>query len=149
VASFSVNLNKFKKSIDESLARVKRRSDTNAKCVIYVDTLIQKNFRSEGMEATGSKWIALSPKTLERRRKGKKKSNSALILQDIGNLKNDWKRYNDDEKAYIESGVDYGWTHERGSKKMNIPKRKILPTHAQIWPGVQAIYKKFLGKVLK
>jgi phage gpG-like protein len=133
--------------IEATLQQIKKRSDTNAKCVLYVDTWIQKNFKSQGAESSEGSWEPLAFDTMERRYKGKKAKYSPKILIDKGDLKNRWKRYADDEKAYLESGVDYGWTHEMGYG--HIPQRKILPTKEQIWPKIQIIYKKFLGKVLK
>ncbi len=75
-----------------------------------------------------------------------------MILIDNGDLKNRWKRFADDEKAYLESGVEYGVYHDDETKKgaeRKVPLRKILPTKEQLWPGIQIIYKKFLNRVLK
>jgi phage virion morphogenesis protein len=50
-----------------------------------VQTMVADAFREQGRP--GEPWVELSEKTLARRRKGKKASNSDRILQDTGRLK--------------------------------------------------------------
>lgn len=141
--------------IDETLEKVKKRRQTNAKCTAFIGKWIQDNFKSEGAQAIGGGgWEPLSDLTIAlRRNKGRE---STKILRDTGMLKNRWKRFYTDEDAYIESGVDYGWRHELGDSRNTwngypapIPQRKILPTKTQIWPGIKKIYQIFLKRILK
>jgi len=144
----------WEKWIYETHEKLKKRRATNAKSTAYIGKWIQDNFRSEGANAVSGGWAPLSDLTIALRRN--KNREGTKILQDTGNLKNRWKRFYTDEDAYIESGVGYGWKHELGDPHNTwnghpapIPKRKILPTKTQIWPGIKKIYKIFLNKVLK
>lgn len=140
--------------LNETHQKLKKRKDTNAKCTAFIGTWIQKNFKSEGAESIGGSWAPLSDLTIAlRRNKGRE---TTKILQDVGNLKNKWKRFYTDEDAYIESGVNYGWKHDQGDPHNTwngypapIPQRKILPVSKQIWPGIKTIYKMFLSKALR
>lgn len=145
----------WEESIRDTLSKLKKRKDTNAKATAYVGTWIQGNFQSQGEKAVSGGWKPLSPLTISLRIKGKKNA-SPRILEDRGNLKNRWKRFYTDVDAYIESGVDYAAKHDKGDphNKWNgrpapIPARKILPVKDQVWPGIKKIYKIFLGKVLR
>jgi len=144
----------WEKWIRDKHQRLKKRKDTHAKCTLFIENWIHKNFRSEGEEATGSKWVPLSDLTIAlRRNKGR---DTTRILQDTGDLRNKWKKFYTDEDAYVESGVNYGWKHELGDPNNTwighpapIPQRKILPVKDQVWPGIKKIYKMFLNKVLR
>ena len=145
----------WRKHIEDTHKKLKKRKDTNAKCTAFIGKWIQDNFRSEGVKAIGgSGWVPLSDLTIALRRN--KGSESTRILQDIGDLRNKWKRFYTDQDAYIESGVDYGWKHQLGDpkntwngKKAPIPARPILPKKGQIRPGIKKIYQIFLKETLK
>lgn len=144
----------WEKWIYETHQKLKKRKDTHAKCTLFIENWIQKNFRSEGAESITGKWEPLSDLTIAlRRNKGR---DTTKILQDTGALRNQWKRFYTDEEAYLESGINYGWKHENGDPNNTwngypapIPQRKILPVKEQIWPGIKEIYKRFLNKVLR
>lgn len=144
----------FKKGMEEKREELKKRKDTNAKCVAYLDKWIQDNFKTQGEKSINGRWQALSQVTLDRRRKEGK---GAKILEDMGYLKSPWKHLYTHNDAKIQSGVNYGMVHELGNPdnrmfgkaKAPIPQRKILPTHEQVWPALQKIYEKFLGEKLK
>jgi len=159
----------FIADLRDKAKKLKERKSTNAKCALFVENWIHKNFDSEGKLATGGGWQPLSEMTLKLRIKGKGQRNPK-ILHDRGWLRNKWKRYYTDEDAIVESGVDYGEIHEHGgwitlkinpkyhrgknappasTHKIKIPQRKILPTKDKIWPKIQEIYKKFLNEILK
>jgi len=156
----------WEKWIHETHQKLKKRKDTNAKCTAYIEKEIQENFKSEGQHFNNA-WVPISDFTKYKLRiKG---SDNSKILQDRGNLKNQWKKFYTDEDAYIESGVNYGWKHHTGDPNnilhidprihrnfkeakdipWPLPKRQILPYKHQVWPGIKKIYKMFLNKVLR
>ena len=160
----------FKRSMKKKEEELKKQSATNAKCTLAVENWVQKNFQSQGKLAEGGDgWVPTSQAALNLRVSRRGGGNPQTLI-DRGWLKNRWKRLYSDEKAVLESGVDYGRAHDEGPtwvmlipdpryhrgknadmtpKRIKVPQRKILPTHEQIWPQIQKIYKMFLNKVLK
>jgi len=144
----------FTKGMSKRHNDLKRRKDTNAKAVAYVDKWIQDNFKTQGVKATGGKWHELSDVTLSMRRK---EGGGAKILEDTGRLKGTWKHLYTHNDARIQSEVMYANVHDKGNPnnkmfgkaKAPIPARKITPKKEQVWPDIKKIYKIFLGRVFK
>lgn len=126
------------------LKKLNNRRSTNAKAVIIVDRWVKKNFEREGRPVDG--WKDLSPVTIAARRKGGK---GAKILQDTGNLKNNWKHYWDSKKAHIRSGASYAVYHDSEKTRDNLPRRQILPDEKHIRPDLIKVYGKFVGRVVR
>jgi len=152
--AFKFMIDPFQKSMELKGSKLKKRRDTNAKAVAYLDKWIQDNFKSQGSKSSKGKWAELSDVTLMMRRKEGK---GAKILEDIGNLKGRWKHLYTHSQAAIQSGLPYALVHDQGNPrnrmfgkaKAPIPQRKITPEKEQVWPNVKKIYRLFLNKVLK
>lgn len=110
---------------------------------------VQVNFQtSGGGHKPPKRWKPLKPATLAQK---KKQGYSSKPLIRTGTLRQQWLTQADSRGGKLTStarakgGTNYGMVHEKGSKKRNIPKRKILPTlkHASV------IATKHMGKHVK
>ena len=148
LASFQITgLRKLQRVMERRSKRLRQRRTVNARAIAITDRWIQKNFREEGkLAGDGTPWAPLKAATLGRRRKGLKQS-SDKILQDTGTLRKRWKSLWTAVSAKIQSGVNYGWFHQHGTRKM--PQRKILPTQKQLGPLLKKIYGKFVKTAIK
>lgn len=144
----------FKKGIQAKKEKLKKRKDTNAKAVAYIDKWVQDNFKEQGAKSSKGRWQDLSPVTLSMRRKEGK---GAKILEDTGKLKGHWKHLYTHEEATLQSSFPWALVHDQGNPRNRmfgnalapIPQRKITPEKEQVWPNIKKIYKLFLNKVLK
>ena len=142
-----IGLNKLMRSMAAKHAKLKNKKPAIAKCVVQTEKFVQLNFRSQGGEVGG--WKPLAESTIYARRHGKKTNNSTKILQDVGDLRDKWKHYWDNDKGYIQSQVDYGIYHDKGGKGGRPPKRRILPTRAEMWPKFKRIFQEFIRGIIK
>lgn len=69
-------------------------------------------------QAAGAQWAPLAESTLQRRRKGKKKSNSVKILIDRGTMKMSIGQLIDNGAVTVGSGIEYGPYHQGGTPRM-------------------------------
>ena len=144
----------FKKHMQAKQVALKKRKDTNAKAVAYIDKWIQDNFKDQGAKSSKGAWAELSSVTLMMRRKEGK---GAKILEDNGKLKGHWKHLYTHDEAAIQSSFPWALVHDQGNPKNRmfgkalapIPQRKITPEKEQVWPDIKKIYKSFLKMVLK
>lgn len=116
-----------------------------------VDKWIQQNFKTEGKHS-GEGWQPLSAKTLLAREKGwgvykHHASSNPKILQNVGYLKTHWRHSITKRRAVLQSQVDYGKPHHEGTR--SLPKRQIIPDHAQIEPQLKKHLQWFIGNAIK
>jgi len=135
----TIGVEKLRTSMRQRTNKLKNRRAVNKRAVVQVDAWVQKNFRSEGdLAHPGSGWKPLKEST----KKSRRGIAPYKILQDTGQLRSRWKHYSDNDTALIQSGVDYGGYHQKGSGKL--PQRRILPTREQILPILKVLYKQFV-----
>lgn len=133
-----------KSSIAKKHVKLGRRKTTNARAVIIVDRWIQKNFQTEGKPFGG--WDRLQPVTIAGRRK---KGKGAKILQDTGNLKDNWKHFWNSAYGRIRSGTPYAKYHDSADERSRLPRRQILPDEKHIIKDLIKLYGKWVGSVVK
>lgn len=142
-----IGIKQLQKHMDSRIQQLENRRSVNAKAVAEVDKWIQRNFQEQGRLAhPGIGWKPLSPVTILMRRKGPRKTGRFMILQDTGTMKGRWKHFWDPWVAKVQAGVDYAYRHHYGK---GVPKRRILPTQAQIGPAIKKLYAEFCEKILK
>lgn len=79
-----------------------------------VQTMVSDAFQEEGRP--GKPWVELADKTLDRRRKGKKASNSDRILRDTGRLQQSVSVGKSDSHSYeVGSNLIYARVHQFGA----------------------------------
>ena len=138
-------MDKFVSVMKGAVDSMQRMRATNLAAATAYRQWISRNFRADGglHDDRSLKWKPLKESTLERRRKGKKSSNSgAQILRDTGSLMRDWELTATEKYGKVKSKRIYSSVHEHGSKKQNIPKRKIFPTDKQSRNIVHPVYEK-------
>lgn len=100
--------------------------------------VVQRNFQSGGQ----GRWRALKPAT---RKQKQAMGRDGGILIRFGNLRQQWIIQSNDKGGRLFSTTSYAMVHEKGSRKRNIPKRKMLPTLRK----ATAIATKHLGRHIK
>lgn len=113
-----------------------------AKCSIFLDGWVQRNFKTEGGNVGGWKKFAVGG----RRRKGKGIDTSAKLLQDTGRLRLSFKPFATKSDAGIGSDLPYSKNHDEG---VDVPQRRILPQKKEVWPKVKEIFNKHVEQVIK
>ena len=89
----------FENGMQAKPVALKKRKDTNAKALAYIDKWIQDNFKSQGKKSSKGAWVELSDVTLSMRRKEGK---GAKILEDNGKLKDHWKHLYTHDKVALQ-----------------------------------------------
>lgn len=139
-------MDKFVSKMKTAAGSMQRMRATNLAAATVYRQWISKNFRADGgLHDDGSlKWERLKESTVKSRRKGKKtkKFPAAKILRDTGSLMRDWELTATEKYGKVKSKRFYSSIHEHGSKKRNIPKRKIFPTDKQSRDIVKPVYEK-------
>ena len=140
-------------SMQRKFTRLKDRTTANARAVAFIDSWIQRNFRTEGKIAMGGTgWQPLAPSTIAGRRHGKNKSmaGKVAILQDRGNLRSHWKHLYTPEKIAVQSSEEYGTYHDSDAPRTsNLPQRKIVPRKEQVKKELMEIFTKHMQEALK
>lgn len=135
-------LDQVKRRLDKIKANLSQRRTANARAIALIDGWVQHNFKSEGEKVGG--WAPLKESTIKGRRRNK--SGLVKILQSNGELRRNWKHIVDDDNAILQSGVDYGHYHNKGTSKM--VQRQILPTKKEAWEIIRGIYEALIKKAL-
>ena len=130
---FTVDDSKFKARIEKSLK--KDSKELLAKIGQDMLTNVDFRFRQE-KDPEGKKWEQLSEVTLERRRKGKKKSKSTKIGQVTGLMRGSFKDKQSKESVEVGTSLKRAKTFHYGAKKRSyrggkspwgdVPSRKIV-----------------------
>lgn len=148
-----VGLNLLQRNMLRRQNTLKNRRKANAQAVAILDRWVQKNFEGEGKLAMGGKgWRPLSPSTLLAREKGYgiykgHASSNPRILQNVGNLKTQWKHFFTHKIGKLQSQMDYGMSHHKGVGRL--PVRRILPLDRQIKPKLRKHFEWFKRNAIK
>lgn len=132
--NFIDDIQKVNRKIGIDFSRLRDMTVPMKQSGVYMIGQNTRNFASESTP-DGVKWKSLSKATIARRKKGKKKQLSDMILQDTGILKRSITMRKNIEvtkdsmviEAHRKSGnVDIAKVHQLGSKNRKIPKREFL-----------------------
>jgi phage gpG-like protein len=107
-----------------------------SKAVAYVFSWTQRNFRGEGEKVGG--WKPLAASTIKMRQK--ERAGKARILQNKGWLRDHWRHEIGDTQGALVSAEKYGIYHDsdkprkiaKSTGQPKLPRRRILPTHAEM-----------------
>ncbi len=139
-----LGMSKLANSFKTKQKKLQNNKPAFARCVVTLDKWIQLNFRTEGDKVGG--WKPLTDATIYSRRHGKKANNSTKILQDVGELRKNWKHKWTNFNGYIQSEEDYGEFHNKGK---GVPQRRIIPEKHEMVDTFRRIFNSFIGKILK
>lgn len=99
------------------------------KAISYVYRFVLKNFQSQGQQVGG--WAPLADSTMA----WKEKHGYSMILQNVGNLKNNWRPIIGPSSGILRSATNYGIYHDSDQPRKQkrgggdrLPRRRILPT---------------------
>ena len=131
--------------------KLRNQNVAHARAIAFIDRWVKRNFEEQGVPAMGgSGWVPLKDTTIARRRHGKYKNRpSAMILQDRGWLKNNWKPYYSPWKVAYQSMVDYGIYHDSDKPRKKLPQRRIVPRTKQVAADLRKIYLGYMKEVLR
>jgi phage gpG-like protein len=129
------------KTLNEALRRrageIGRPEEANRQVSVFLDSWVQRNFRSEGGSvggwtpfARGGRWI-----------KGQGLDTSAKLLQHTGALRLSFRAFFDSTRAGIGSDLHYAKYHHEGTDRL--PKRQLLPERENVLPQVRQIYESY------
>ena len=150
-----IGARKLESKIRKIDSKMKRTEDLNHKGVILADRWVQKNLQKQGSLAhEGGKWQRLKEATIKARRRGRKKSKSVKILENIGTLRGSWKKYWNRRVGILENYATsekgsyyYGLAHHEG--RGHLPERRIMPSKKQFMPELLKLAGKWVKTNLK
>ncbi len=117
--------------------RYKSLKDVKAahtKISIFLDSWVQRNFKSEGGNVGGWAPFAAGGRVL---RSGVLDT-TAKVLQDTGRLRASFLPFATQRTAGIGSDIPYSKSHEEGIG--NLPVRRMLPVEREVKRDVQRVY---------
>ena len=133
---------RWKHQIDE----LKNLKTVYTKVSIFLDSWVQKNFKTEGDKVGGWRKLALGGRYVGTG-KNKRFDSSAKLLQDTGRLRASFLPFASNKNAGIGSDLPYSKQHDEGLK--GLPKRRILPKDREVWPTAEKIIDKHIMDSLK
>lgn len=127
---------------DKVVRGVKNGKSRNKLAAIYLDSWVQRNFKTSGKNVGGWKPLAAGG-----RFKGGKFDPNAKVLMDTGRLRLSFNPYSTNATAGIFSGLKYAEAHEKGLK--GLPERRMLPIKKEVIGPIKKIYKADLANKFK
>jgi len=112
-----------------AMRKVKNTVIPFKKISIFLDSWVQRNFKTQGGKVGGWKKLKAGGRYVS---KGKTRhfDKSAMILNDFGRLKSSFLPFSSKGNAGIGSDLPYSKQHNEG--KDNVPKRRILPVDKEV-----------------
>ena len=152
--SITVNLNGLDKKLRDFASDLKDREPTNRQVSVRLMSLVMKNFSSQSNDGNkwapfklGGRYISSTKVTKRRKKKDEGKrflDKSAKLLQDTGNLRQSFLGLYSKDIAGVgakaSAGVNYAIVHEKGSTKIKLPARPMLPTDKQLQQEFVNVY---------
>lgn len=123
-----------KERVDKARRELANSSPAMKRVAVMLDSWVQRNFNSDGGNVGG--WAPfkyggrLSVKgksTGKSVEAGRYINASAKLLRDTGQLRLSFLPFASKARAGIGSDLPYAEVHENGSRKTNIPQRRMLP----------------------
>lgn len=139
---FKPSLAKVREKWRERRVALKNLGTAHAKVAIFLDSWVQRNFRSQGALVGG--WAPL-------RAGGRRKRNGvfdpeAKVLQDTGRLRLSFVPFATGRIVGIGSDVPYSKKHEQGLE--GLPVRRMLPKQREVSKDVRRIYEQHVKRSL-
>jgi len=138
-----IGMDTLKKGMTTAQNTLRNRRKANARAVTLMDRWVQLNFKTKGHNVGG--WKSLADATKTKKRGGE----SAVPLQDTGDLKRKWQHIATDKTAILRSAVDYGVPHDQGGRNNRPPQRRILPDEKEAFNIVKPAYQALMKLAIK
>jgi len=142
--------------LDKRYAKAMKKLDTksgggmkipNKKAAIWMDSWVQKNFRSLGKFVGGWKPLKFGGRWIGRK-PNRRFDTTAKVLQHTGRLRASFVPFATTKDAGIGSDLPYSRPHQKGEGRL--PKRRMIPNRKEVLPAVVKIYRKYVkDKVIK
>jgi len=136
------SLKKLERENKKRIGKIKDMKTPFKKVAIFLDSWVQRNFKTEGGNVGGWKPLALGGRFY-----GGGFDANAKILQDTGRLKASFLPFASDKNAGIGSKLPYSKKHEKGLE--GLPKRRILPVKSEVIKTANKIMEKHVKDSLK
>ena len=130
------SLNELRRRHSAALKKMRNMPIAHGKISIFLDSWVQRNFKSEGTLVGG--WKPLDPRT--------RADTNPKILQDTGRLKASFFPFATKKNAGVASDLPYSKFHEKGE---GVPKRRMLPKIKEVRAGIDKIYRGHVNYALK
>lgn len=142
--SVTPTLEKVKQQREKRLTQLKRLEVVNARIATFLDTWVQRNFKTEGGKVGG--WAPFAAGG--RWRRGVGLDTSAKLEQDTGRLSHSFLPFWSKQNAGIGSDLDYAKKQNDGDPANGLPARRMLPKKKEVMPDVKKITENRLDETV-